>query len=319
MGRSSLRRASRAGLLTVAAVLGVVLAVGCSPSVRPSSPPPSSPRPSSSVPSSAAPASVDDTTIEVDGRPVLVHAPESAAPGPLPLVVVLHGYTGNAAGAVAFFGLRGLTDERGFLVAAPEGTTDSEGDSFWNASDACCNFYGSEVDDSAHLSRVISTMVAEHGADPARVYVVGHSNGGFMALRFACEHADQVAAVASLAGAMDTRAECEPSRPVSVVQVHGDDDPTVRFDGGAINGAPHTSAKQTVALWRRLDDCAARSSSGEPIDADALVDGDDLAATTWPCAEGTTVALWRIEGGSHVPALTATFSAALYDWLDGGG
>lgn len=314
MGQSGLRRASRAGLLALA----VLLAVGCSPSVRPSSPMPPSPVPSSAAPSSASP-SAGGTTIDVDGRPVLVHAPASGSPGPLPLVVVLHGYTGNAAGAVAFFGMRELADQRGFLVAAPEGTTDEEGDSFWNASDACCDFHGSEVDDSAHLSRMIETMVAEHGADPARVYVVGHSNGGFMALRFACEHAEQVAAVASLAGAMDAGAECEPSRPVSVVQVHGDDDPTVRFDGGTINGAPHTSAKETVALWRRLDDCGARSNSGDRIDADALVDGDDLAATAWRCAEDTTVALWRIEGGGHVPALTAAFSEELYDWLDGGG
>ncbi|MGV8850591.1 MAG: alpha/beta hydrolase family esterase [Propionibacteriaceae bacterium] len=248
---------------------------------------------------------------------MLLYVPTSRPSGPAALVVVLHGYTGEAAGAVEFFGLRPLADQRGFVIAAPQGTVDGEGRTFWNASQACCNFRGSTVDDSAYLSRVIATVVSTQGIDPSRVYVVGHSNGGFMAHRLACEHADQVAAIASLAGAMDADAECTPAEPVSVLQIHGKADDTILYDGGAIDGKRYTSAAETLALWRRADGCPIDSRLGARLDADANVAGDDLASTLWGnCRGGTEVALWTIADGSHIPALTPAFTAALLDWFE---
>jgi len=258
------------------------------------------------------------TTVEVGNRPVQLYSPAGRPVGvAAALVVVLHGYTGDADGAVQFFGLRRLADQRGFLVAAPQGTADSEGHTFWNASKACCNFGGSAVDDSAYLSQVIATVVATQGVDPARVYVVGHSNGGFMAHRLACEHADQVSAIASLAGALDAGADCIPARPVSVVQVHGTADDTIRYDGGEIDGRRYTSAPGTVGWWRRADGCGAKVRRGERLDADANVAGDDLRPTNWTgCSDNTEVALWSITDGSHSPALTPAFAAALFDWFE---
>lgn len=297
----------RIGVIVLAGVLLVV--AGCVAGTG---------QPATVGPASPAVARSTTTTIEVGDRPVLLHVPASRPVGvPAALVVVLHGYTGEAEGAVEFFGLRQLADQRGFLVAAPQGTTDSEGKTFWNASNACCNFGGSTVDDSGYLSRVIATAVSTQGVDPARVYVVGHSNGGFMAHRLACEHADQVSAIASLAGALDAEADCTPARPVSVVQIHGTADDTIRYGGGSIEGRPYTSAAGTVGSWRRADGCRSDGRTGQRLDADANVAGDDLRATTWTtCREDTEVALWSITDGSHSPALTPAFTAALFDWFE---
>jgi len=269
-----------------------------------------------SSPASATPG--EYTTVDVAGRPVHLYTPATPGSGTARgLVVVLHGYTGDAARTVDFFGLRALAGRRGFVIAAPEGTTDSQGNTFWNASRACCNFQGSDVDDSGFLSRVIDTVVAAQALDPSRVYVVGHSNGGFMAHTFACEHADQVAAIASLAGAMDTDAACHPAQPVSVLQVHGTADDSILFNGGEINAQPYTSASATVARWRTADRCRGDVRTGPRLDADANVVGKDLTATTWTtCQDGTEVALWTIAGGSHIPTLTPAFTAALVDWLE---
>jgi polyhydroxybutyrate depolymerase len=258
------------------------------------------------------------TVVEVDGRPVQLYLPASRPAGATTaLVLVLHGYGGDASGAVEFFGLRPLADQRGFVIAAPRGLANNEGRSFWNASRACCNFGGSTVDDSGFLSRVIAAVVTAQGIDPARVYVVGHSNGGFMAHRLGCDHADQVAAIASLAGALDTDAECTPSRPVSVVQVHGKADDTILYEGGTINGNAYTSAAKTVALWRRADGCTGTGTVGGRLDGDAGIEGDDLKPTAWTgCRDGAEVALWAIAGAGHAPALTPAFTAALLDWFD---
>ncbi|HEY3339288.1 MAG TPA: hypothetical protein VGK18_12345, partial [Propionicimonas sp.] len=120
-----------------------------------------------------------------------------------------------------------------------------------------------------------------------------------------------------LAGALDVVGECTPTAPVSVLQVHGDADGTILFDGGAIDGEPYTSAMKTVSWWRRTDGCTGKGRSGARLDADAQLPGDDLQMTTWTgCSNGSEVALWTIAGGSHSPTLTPAFTAALFEWFE---
>ncbi len=283
----------------------VVVLAGCGGSVPPGRTPASE----------AAPTGF--TPLAVDDRMALLHVPDDLPPGPAAVVMALHGYTSDAAEVVGYFRLRDLADERGFVVVAPQGTTDADGERFWNASQACCDFDATGVDDSAHLSRVLDVVATILPVDPARVFVVGHSNGAFMAHRLACEHADQVAAIVSLAGALDAEAACGPSRPVSVLQVHGVADDSILYEGGAINGRRYTSARETAARWGLANGCASDGLVGDPVDGAADVSGADLTPTTWDaCREGAAVALWTVEGGAHVPALTPTATASFVDWLE---
>ena len=154
---------------------------------------------------------------------------------PIPLVVVLHGYTGSGSGAKAYFRLEAEARKRGFLTVYPDGIPDSSGNQFWNATDACCQLTATESDDSAFLTRLIDRVEEKYSVDPKRVYFAGHSNGGFMSYRMACEHADRIAAIVSVAGATfaDVSA-CKPSQPVGVLQVHGTSDTVISFTGGSI-------------------------------------------------------------------------------------
>jgi polyhydroxybutyrate depolymerase len=262
-----------------------------------------------------------DTTeiIELDGRPFRLHVPSSYDPATAaPLLVLLHGYTSSGILQAAYFRLTTESDRRGFLYAMPDGTADEEGEQFWNATEACCDFYGSGVDDSAYLRRLIDAVVSSYPVDPSRVYLVGHSNGGFMAHRMACDHADVVTAIVSLAGAATNDAsQCAPVRPVSVLQIHGTDDTTIPYDGGTNVGNPFPSVDTTLAMWRRLNGCGDRAESGAPLDLDSSQPGAETTVTTYAdgCGAGTTVELWSIEGGGHVPSLTADFAPAVVDFL----
>ncbi len=258
------------------------------------------------------------STIESDGRSATVIAPESAqGEGRGGLVVVLHGYGGSGASALEFFGLREPAERAGLVLVAPDGTPDETGIPHWVASDACCGVGVPEIDDAAYLSALIDGVVEAYGVDPGRVYIVGHSNGGFMAYRMACEHADQVAAVASLAGSMDGSPDCEPTRPVSVLQIHGTADNLIFYDGGLIIGVPYMSAEQTVDWWRETDGCTGEAATGEAYDADRKAPGAELTPMAWRgCTDGTEVALWPLVGGDHEPSLTAEFATALIDWLE---
>src|SRR5437588_222627 len=122
------------------------------------------------------------------GRPYEVDVPAGYDKSqPHPLIVLLHGYSGAAGEINAYFGFSALADAKQVLVALPNGTIDDAGRRFWNATDACCNYFNSYVDDVGYLNAVIDDMKKKYNVDAHRVFVVGHSNGAFMAHRMACD------------------------------------------------------------------------------------------------------------------------------------
>ena len=134
---------------------------------------------------------------------VLVRVPDGGSP-PFPLVVFLHGYNSNAQESESFFAFGDEVEAAGMLYATPNGTQDLLALRFWNATDACCDFFGSGVDDSTYLVNLVAAIDSAVGVDPRRRFFVGHSNGGFMSYRMACDHADEVAAVVSIAAPHST-------------------------------------------------------------------------------------------------------------------
>ena len=239
---------------------------------------------------------------------------------PVPLVVVLHGYGGNGAGAKEYFKLEAEARGRGFLTVHPDGTEDSSGKQFWNATDACCQLTATESDDSAFLTALIDRVEETFSVDPKRVFFAGHSNGGFMSYRMACEHADRIAAIVSVAGATfaDVSA-CTPSQPVSVLQLHGTSDVVISFTGGSIVGDLYPAALTSVTTWAAYNGCDTAPEAGaasKSLDLDEYLAGKDSSVTAFAgCPAGGAVALWTIDGGSHQPALTTEFASRIMDFL----
>ncbi len=258
------------------------------------------------------------------GRPFEVVVPKSyGATKASPLLVVLHGYTGTGASIREYFALDSLTETGGFLTVYPDGRKDANGAQFWNATDACCNFRSSPVDDSAYLTAIIDLVTKGYNVDPKRIFVVGHSNGGFMSYRMACEHSDKIAAIVSLAGATfaDTT-RCKPSEPVNILQIHGTADEVIAFGGGQIFGHPFPSAATTVSTWAALDGCAttpavASNPPTNDLDLEANLPGSETHVSTFAnCRPGGAVALWTVEGGAHSPTLSTTFASDVIDFLE---
>lgn len=295
--------------LLLPAMLVIALAAGCGDDTDPTAGGDPSARPDPTASSNAM------MTVQLDDRPFQLYVPDSYRDGtPMPLIIGLHGYTSRSAELASYFGLVTAAGQRGYLVALPEGTTDTRGDQFWNATDACCDRFGAGVDDAGYLSRLIDTVEQTHAV--SGVFLIGHSNGGFMSHRMACEHADQITGIAVLAGVLwsDTQ-RCSPSRPVSVLQLHGTADRLVTYDGGSVNGRPAPGAEATIAVWRELDGCTDPAPAVEPRDYDATVPGPETVITAYDCGDAR-VQLWRMEGSGHVPALTPASSVAIFDFFD---
>lgn len=251
-------------------------------------------------------------------RPVVVQIPASYDPAsPAPLLILLHGYGASGALQEAYFRLGDEAGARGVVYAYPDGTTDQMGSAFWNATDACCDFYGTDVDDSAYLIGLVDEIASHLSIDPKRVYFVGHSNGAFMSYRMACDHSSRIAAIVGLAGAMPLDAgACDASEPVSVLAIHGTADDTVPYDGGQLLTDDIPSATETVGDWAAIDGCGATAVAGTPFDFEPTIDGDETTPSSFPqCTAGAEVTLWTIEGGGHIPALPGSFSSMVFDFL----
>jgi polyhydroxybutyrate depolymerase len=240
-----------------------------------------------------------------------------------PLLVVLHGLGGSGWRIRRGYQFDRLVESEGFLAVYPDGTRERRwiGRRFWNATDLCCDYRGSGVDDVAYLDAVIADMSAKYPVDPRRVFVVGMSNGAFMAYRYACDRASRVAAIVAQAGAMWADLDrCKPSEPVAVLDIHGDADAVVPYDGRThMNGGPkEKSAHDSVADWVQFDRCQATAdSSGTPLDLISDEDPAVGAETTiekWSGCRG--VELWTMHGGPHNPDRNQPiWATTLYQWL----
>lgn len=224
-----------------------------------------------------------------------------------PLVVMLHGYSANALAQDAIFGLRARTAERQFVLVMPEGTKDSGGKRFWNATPQCCDFDRTGTDDVAYLTGLIDEAARTYAIDTANVALVGHSNGGYMSYRMACDKPEKIARIAVLAGAVSLASkDCPATRPVGVLHIHGTHDDTVTYQAhptAPVDGIfpiQTLGAEAAVERWRAKNGCAPGMPA--PVKADLTgLPGSETDVFTWSgCAAGAPVELWRVNEGDHL-------------------
>ena len=211
-----------------------------------------------------------------------------------PLVVMLHGYRVNAAINDALFGLSRRVDEYQFVLVMPEGNVDQSGAQFWNATDLCCDNDETGVDDSAYLSALIDEATGLYPT--SYVALVGHSNGGFMSYRMACDHPEQLDRIAVLnASTWIDEANCPGEDPVSVLHMHGTADDRVPYEATG----PYPGAHGSVARWSEKAGCDANAVTGL---ADHLGSPEEESEIWgWSgCDEGLDLQLWLAEGGDHL-------------------
>lgn len=234
-----------------------------------------------------------DRTVDVEGdeRRFLLHVPAQYDPtAPMPLVVVFHGVTSSPEEIREVTHFDEVGDERGFMVAYPEGRNGS-----FNGG-ACCGLSRLlDVDDVGFTRALVDLVATEYCLDERRVYASGFSNGGFMTHRLGCEMADRLAAIAVVAGQEGVEI-CAPTRPMPVVQVHGTADPVVPYGGNSFIGFPST--QETIDGWAERDGC---SDTSETLSTEGSV----TCMGRTGCAEGSEVILCANEGGVH-------------DWVGGG-
>jgi len=311
---------SRRPLRTCAALRAALLvAAGLGVACRSACPGGCTAEPTALSPSPIGPTGSRSVVGQLGGtRPALVIAGDRAPQG---VLLALHGYGDTAANFVEAFGLPALARREGLVLVAPDGTPDQRGQRFWNATDACCNFFDSTVDDVAYLRGLLRDAATAYRVSPQRRYVLGFSNGAFMASRLACEAADEIAAIVPISGTLwDDPDRCRPRSPVSVLQVHGDADDLVRFAGGShllgMGKGAYPGAVAAVERWARLDACTgARAPSPPLLDLDREPGAETAAEQVTGCPAGVDVRLLTVRGARHVPGFSPAFAEHVWAWL----
>jgi len=235
-------------------------------------------------------------------------------------LIFLHGL--GASGKTAFevlhlgaFGAR----ERVFVVA-PDDSGDRQKRQLWNAGAACCNFDHREVDGVARLGQLIEAWRARPDVDPSRIYVMGHSNGGFMTERLACALGDRLTAAASMAGAAPPITQaCTPTKQLALLEVHGDADEIVRYAGGSVFDspelAPFSGIEQGFRDWAKRLGCPSSPLPGPDRDLDSrLPDAETRVRRYANCTSGS-VELWTVRGGNHFVGTGQQAFEAIWQFL----
>lgn len=241
-------------------------------------------------------------------REYILHLPKNAPPGPLPLVIALHGALQPAGMMQRYLDLDAVADREGFIVAYPKGMN-----LLWN--DGRSSIAGfipllHKRDDGRFVLDVLEALTAEGLVDPSRAYLMGFSNGGFLTAFIACKYADRFQAYATLMMTvpMDYAESCRPSKPVPILLMNGTYDPIVPAFGRPTPGARLMSADATAALFAKLDGCAAPAISSAP----------HARITRWnDCAPGGAVAYYEVAGGHQPPSQSTDAVDALASVLLG--
>ncbi|HUI20027.1 MAG TPA: phospholipase [Methylocella sp.] len=214
--------------------------------------------------------------------------------GRRPTVIVLRGGRPKGPRLRRTFGFEELARSSGAVFVYPEPLS-----GHWSGAP------GPEANrDSVFIHDLIAKFVAEGITNPGKVFLVGTTTGGMMALRLACDPKNSFAGVAVLGASLpsDLAGSCRPSHPLPLLMIAGTEDPVVPYHGGQAN-LPHgkvelASVEATLSLFGKAADCAGGTTS-----------------TTFPDRgphEGTRafldklnnckvpVELVRIEGGGHM-------------------
>ncbi|WP_167884212.1 extracellular catalytic domain type 1 short-chain-length polyhydroxyalkanoate depolymerase [Leptospira idonii] len=238
-------------------------------------------------------------TLELQGktRSYHIHYPQNKAvvEKKLPLLFVLHGRLGTGRQIMEQSRFNDLADEEGFIVVYPDGYSRSWADGRGNTpADR------EKINDVLFLETVLQNLIRKGSVDPSRVFMVGHSNGGFMTQRMSVDRSSLFKGTASVAAQLSIAVlkNGEPSSPLSVALFSGTGDPLVPYYGGYVrDGGEIIGAEDTIDRWKKWNRC---SDSVVVSEKDTSDDGTSLEIRTYStCAKGTKVRLYKIKEGGH--------------------
>ena len=210
------------------------------------------------------------------------------------LVFNFHGYGSNASEQMAYGDMRSQADTNGFILVHPEALDDIVGRSYWNIG----GWSQSVHDDVKFTENLINLLMDKYSINAERIYSTGMSNGGFFSFHLACNLNASFAAVASVTGSMtySTFDNCNPRKPIPVMQIHGSLDVTVPYKGSDTRNMK--PIMDVMEYWKINNEC-----DDYLLSLPGILPG----ATSWTetyqysnCLNGTENIHLYVQGAGHI-------------------
>jgi polyhydroxybutyrate depolymerase len=234
-------------------------------------------------------------------RSLVLHLPQRAAKA-RPLIVVLHGGGSSGESMEETTGLSRIADREGIVVAYPDGIGGPHGfGRAWNAGHCCGMAHAMGVDDPDFIEVLIDELASRFALDRSRIFVVGYSNGGLLALRVAGKMGDRLAGLGVYAATLPGTGPIvgpvpdypPPSRAMSAILIHAVGDPRVPYWGAE-------QLERTQASFRHTSEffAAAARCPEQPRRFFASRGGAQLERYVG-CADGTAVEMITLYDWDH--------------------
>lgn len=273
-------------------------------------------------------------------REYFVYRPENLRTDQaLPVVLALHGWASTATGFETIYQLSRHAAEHGYMLVIPQGShfqgalgEDPAAEKYFvstwndqvsnfspgpNGEKACtedrlkfpcppecgsCNHCGwvSCYDDFNFIIRVITEVQDNYATDIDRLYLLGNSHGGSMAMRLACQMPQRFAAIAVNIYQMPPGYDCAPAHSLPLMHLYNEHDETVKYDGTpSSDGWIYTSAEVTAKTWAEGLGCPSDSSEWQsPLSS----------------AKGLQCQVWRGCRDSQHQVLSCLDPQGVHDW-----
>ena len=244
----------------------------------------------------ATPAAAESQTLAelvVNGvrRQYRLSVPRADAGVALPVLMAFHGGSGRDYPFPQQREFEELVEAEGVIAVYPlaELVPPNEGEWQLNTSE-------SSTQDIAFVEALIDDLSVRYCVDSNRIYATGYSLGSMFTYELACHLNARFAAIASLAGTMPvTPNSCTLVENVSIMHIHGQDDPIIAYDNewewkawdsvGTMRDIP-----SLVRFWSEQYNC----QNERETEADSA-----LHIVHDACDEGVRVEHYRLSGVGH--------------------
>jgi len=209
----------------------------------------------------------------------------------LPLVIYFHSYDWSPKQDMKYTMLNQVADSNNFIIVYPSAVGN------WNSGiGEITTIQTRDVNEVEFIDALIDHLGGIYNIDLDRVYATGYSNGGFMAYKLACQLSHRIAAIASVGGVISTNtlADCNPIRPMPVLQIHGTDDPNVPING--MTG--WQSVEETLNFWIQNNNCLDTNTiTLDDIDLTDECTVNKISYTN--CSENANIVFLKVINGGH--------------------
>lgn len=238
--------------------------------------------------------------------------------------MMLHGCTQNVEDLAAISGMNAVADREGFLVVYPEQSRRANFLKCWNWFEAHHQARG--AGEPAILAGIVKEIQNSYNIDADRIFVVGVSAGGAMAVVMGATYPDLFSAIGVFAG-VEFKAATSRASAFGLLR-HGGPDPVrqgrlafeamsaglrerpkarmpvIVFQGSNDHRVPRGAADQVIAQWTETNACMASSGKQadplvEQVTEGSVTNGYSFTKRTYSDPYGLLMEKWMVDGLGH--------------------